>query len=475
MTPLFTGGAVAGGYSGSSSSAPSSVAACASNQTSSPGDSPQFEIPEPDVVHSNSRETQEPTADGLDGPARMFPREWVVVILLVVSVIINYADRSNLSIASPLIQRQFALSSVQIGTLLSAFFWSYALLQISGVSGWVSDRFPVGWVMLGGYVLWSAATVATGLTSSFAALFLSLLLLGVGESVAYPCYSRIFAELPQQQRGKANALIDAGTKLGPAAGAFVGGLLLVHLGWRMLFVILGAGGLLWVLPWLRLMPRYRRRYASGDVESLSSIAKLLRVRCAWGAFLGHFCGNYFFYFLLAWLPIYLVNEQKMSIRSMSRLVSAVFLLIASSTLVTGWISDRLIAAGASPTRVRLPVVVVGLTVASCLLVLGLVHGNLPLSITVLAVACLGYGAFASNHWAISQSLAGPAMAGRWTSLQNGVANLAGIVASWVSGLILQANGSLRMAFVIAGAVALMGAFLWRFLVRRVEPVQWDAL
>src|ERR1035441_1160329 len=145
MTPLFTGGAVAGGYSGSSSSAPSSVAACASNQTSSPGDSPQFEIPEPDVVHSNSRETQEPTADGLDGPARMFPREWVVVILLVVSVIINYADRSNLSIASPLIQRQFALSSVQIGTLLSAFFWSYALLQISGVSGWVSDRFPVGW------------------------------------------------------------------------------------------------------------------------------------------------------------------------------------------------------------------------------------------------------------------------------------------------------------------------------------------
>jgi MFS family permease len=281
MTRLFT--AVAESYSGFSLSAPSSVAACASNQTSSPGDSPQLEISEPDVMHSNSRETQEPTADGLNGPARMFPREWVVVILLVVSVIINYVDRSNLSIASPLIQRQFALSSVQIGTLLSAFFWSYALLQISGLSGWVSDRFPVGWVMLGGYVLWSAATVATGLTSSFAALFLSLLLLGVGESVAYPCYSRIFAELPQQQRGKANALIDAGTKLGPATGAFVGGLLLVHLGWRMLFVILGAGGLLWVLPWLRLMPRYRRRYASGDVESLSSIAKLLRVRCAWGA------------------------------------------------------------------------------------------------------------------------------------------------------------------------------------------------
>src|ERR1017187_10716516 len=113
--------------------------------------------------------------------ATMTRREWVVVLLLVISVIINYVDRSNLSIAAPVIQRQFALSSLRIGMLLSAFFWTYALLQISGVAGWLSDRFPVGWVMVGGYALWSCATVLTGLTSSFTALFLALLLLGVGE------------------------------------------------------------------------------------------------------------------------------------------------------------------------------------------------------------------------------------------------------------------------------------------------------
>src|ERR1035438_3930903 len=175
-------------------------------------------------------------------------REWVVVWLLVLSAIINYVDRSNLSIAAPVIQRQFSLSPIQIGSMLSAFFWTYALMQISGIAGWFSDHFPVGWVMLGGYVLWSGATVLTGLTLSFVGLYLALLLLGVGESVAYPCYSRIFAELPQEQRGRANALIDAGTKLGPAIGAFVGGLLLVHIGWRMLFIVLGAGGLLWVVP-----------------------------------------------------------------------------------------------------------------------------------------------------------------------------------------------------------------------------------
>jgi MFS family permease len=399
-------------------------------------------------------------------------REWTVVLLLVLSVIINYIDRSNLSLAVPLIQRQFFLSPVQLGSLLSAFFWTYALLQLFGIAGWLSDRFPVGWVMVGGYVLWSGATIATGLMGSFAALYAARLVLGAGESVAYPCYSRIFAALPQEHRGRANSLIDVGTKLGPAIGAYVGGLLLVHLGWRMLFVVLGVGGMLWLLPWIRWMPHIERRTKEKDAAELPSIARLLRVKCAWGAFFGHFCGNYFFYFLLAWLPTYLASEEKMPIGLMSRATAAAFLVIGSVTLVTGWASDRLIAAGYSPTRVRRSVVVGGLSVASSLLLLGVVPRNPTLSNAIIAIACVGYGAFASNHFAITQTLAGTEMAGRWTSLQNGVANLSGIVAPWVSGLIMQANGSSRLAFVVAGGVALAGACLWGFLVQRVEPVDW---
>jgi ACS family D-galactonate transporter-like MFS transporter len=403
----------------------------------------------------------------------MSRREWTIVVLLVISVIINYVDRTNLSIAVPDIQRQFALTPLQIGSLLSAFFWTYAFLQITGVAGWLSDHLPVGWVMIGGYLLWSGATIATGLVSGFSGLFAARLLLGVGESVAYPCYSRVFAQLPQEHRGRANGLIDAGTKLGPAVGAFVGGLLLVHVGWRMLFVVLGAGGLLWLLPWFKTMPRVQPTIPEKEALGIPSIAKLLRQKCAWGTFLGHFCGNYFFYFLLAWLPNYLVREEHLSIWSMSRLTSALFFLIAASTLLTGFISDRLISKGTSATVVRRAAVVGGLGVASTLLSLAFVHGKLPVSLAILAVASMGYGAYSSNHWAISQTLAGPAMAGRWTSLQNGVANLSGIAAPWVAGLILQINGSSRLAFVIAGGVALAGAFLWGLLVPRVEPVLWD--
>jgi MFS family permease len=334
--------------------------------------------PTADAICSNVPESKALMEEGPQIATRMSSRERIVVLLLVISVVVNYVDRSNLSLAVPLIQQHFALSPLQIDSLLSAFYWTYALLQISGIAGWLSDRFPVGWVLVGGYVLWSGATVVTGLVSSFSALYIARLLLGVGESVSYPCYSRIFAELPQEHRGRANALIDAGTKLGPAMGAFVGGLLLVHLGWRLFFVVLGAGGLLWLLPWIKVMPRFGRRVETKSEAAHPSIVQLLQVKCAWGTFLGHFCGNYFYYFMLAWLPHYLVGEEKMSIGSMSRLISTLFLLIATSSLLTGWISDRLIMAGSSPTRVRRAAVVGGMGVSSSLLALAVVHRNLPL-------------------------------------------------------------------------------------------------
>lgn len=404
----------------------------------------------------------------------MSTRAWIVVALLVVSVVINYVDRSDLSIAAPVMQKQFALTPVQLGSLLAAFFWTYALLQIFGISGWLADRFSAGWVILCGYVLWALATVATGLTAGFVALFALRLLLGVGESVAYPCYSRIFALMPQQYRGRANAFIDAGTKLGPAAGAFAGGMLLVHFGWRMLFVVLGLGGLLWVLPWWKVMPRTEAAAPPEQAAPAASLLRLIRLRSAWGTFLGHFCGNYFFYFLLAWLPEFLVREEHLSISAMSRLTTAVFLLIALSTLVAGWTSDRLIARGVSPTRVRKAVVVGGLSLASLLLATEVVpRSHAAVSLALLAVACVGYGAFTSNHWAITQTLAGPAMTGRWSGLQNGFANFSGIAAPWVAGWITQVNGSARLAFVVAGGVALAGALCWGLLVARVEPVAWS--
>ncbi len=408
---------------------------------------------------------------------RMSSREWIIIILLVASAVINYVDRANLSMAMPQIEQRFALSPLQIASLLGAFFWTYALLQLFGIVGWLTDRFQPGWVLFYGYLLWTVVTGLTGLATSFTVIFVLRLLLGLGESVAYPCYSRIFAGMPQQYRGRANSAIDAGTKMGPAAGVFVAGLILAHLGWRSLFIIFGLGGMLWLLPWGKVMPQVEppenRALTQEFLEARHSMVKILKHRSAWGTFIGHFCGNYFYYFLLAWLPRYLMDEEHLSVELMSNVTSGLFFLIGCSTLLAGWISDRLVARGVSPSIARRGAAAGGLAVASCLVFSSLVSGHQVASLALLAFCCIGYGAFSSNHWAITQTLAGPAMAGRWSSLQNGMANFSGILAPWVAGLVLARQGSSRLAFSIAGAVALTGALAWGLLVWRVEPVNWE--
>jgi len=176
---------------------------------------------------------------------------------------------------------------------------------------------------------------------------------------------------------------------------------------------------------------------------------------------------------MAWLPTYLVHEAKLSILTMSKLASGAFFLIAISTVTAGWLSDALIARGHSATRVRKTIVSIGLVFASLVGLIFVVPAGSTLSYAVLLLACAGFGGYTSNHWAISQTLAGPSMAGRWTGMQNGIANLSGIVGPWLAGAIIQHSGSLRLAFLITGVVALAGAACWALLVRRVEPVQWS--
>lgn len=412
------------------------------------------------------------TAVVKSGAAKMSRAEWTLLALLIASIFVNYIDRGNLSIAAPLIEKELALSPVQVGALLSSFFWTYALLQLLGVAGWLTDRFPVTHVLTAGFLLWSVATLATGVLTGFRPIYIARLVLGAGESLAYPCYSRIFAsEVAQQHRGRANALLDAGSKLGPAIGTFIGGLILVRTGWRFFFIALGVGSLLWLIPWLRYV---RRRPAVGPVKRelcQGSVAELFRLRSAWGTFLGHFCGNYFWFFLLTWIPSYLVKERGMPIGKMANIVSLCLVAVAAATLLAGWVSDRLIERGITPGRVRKSIVVSGLAMSSIILPAAFV-ASATTCVVFLFAACVAFGSYTSNHWAITQTLAGPLMAGRWTGIQNGIGSLSGVVAPWLAGLIVQSSGSSKLAFLISAAIALAGAVLWGMVVGPVEEVRW---
>lgn len=394
---------------------------------------------------------------------------WRVVILLVLSVSINYIDRGNLSIAAPLLKDEMGISASQLGILLSSFFWTYAAFQI--VSGWLVDRFNVNWVMAAGFFFWSLATAATGLVRGFALLLVLRLALGIGESVAYPCYSKILAShFAEYQRGLANALIDAGTKCGPALGTLLGGILIARFGWRPFFIVLGIGSMVWLLPWFRWMPRGQHLAARRSRE-VPGMAEILSQRAAWATFAGHFCANYFWYFLLTWLPFYLVREQHFSMKLMATIGSLAYFVTAAASTVAGWLSDRLIAAGATPTRVRKTCTGAGLGLATVVLAVTLVSDP-TLSMVCLMLACVSYGVFASSHWAITQTIAGPDAAGKWTGMQNFVANLAGVAAPVITGLVVDKNSQFFWAFAVAAAVVLAGASVYVFALGPVEPVKW---
>ena len=412
-----------------------------------------------------------------------------LAVLLALSIFINYIDRGNLSIAAPLIKDDLGISYYRLGILFSSFFWTYAIFQI--VSGWLVDRFAVNWVLAFGILLWSAATVGTGLVRGFALLLAMRLILGIGESVAYPSYSKIISRhFSEGQRGRANSFICAGQASGPAIGTLLGGLLIARVGWRLSFIVFGCASLLWLLPWLRYL---RQPSPGGDPHSPTSdiatdnteissasealagasILQILQQRSAWGTFGGLFAYNYVWYFFITWLPTYLVRERQFSVKTMSVVTSLAFFVLAASALTSGWLSDKWIAAGASPTRVRKTFTGAGPTIAASILLVGVV-ANHTAAMAILMLTCIGLGMCTSNLWAVTQTLAGPTTSGKWTGLQNFLGNLAGWITPALIGLIVQRTGSFFYVFVITSVVTVLGAVSWIFVVGPIKPIQWTA-
>jgi MFS transporter, ACS family, D-galactonate transporter len=393
-----------------------------------------------------------------------------VLFLLTLSVVINYIDRSNLSIAAPLIKDELGLSGSQLGTLLSAFFWTYALLQIP--AGWLVDRFDVKSVFAVGFFIWSVATAVTGLLHGFVALLLIRVVLGVGESVTFPACSKIVGtHVKENARGVANAAIISGLALGPAAGMLIGGTAVGLFGWRAFFITLGFAGLLWLGPWWAWMPR-RTDYSPHAVEHQAGVLAILRQRSAWGTCLGLFSFNYCSYFLVTWLPFYLVRERHLTMNQMARIGGLVFFLFSISSIFCGKLLDRWIAAG-SPVNLRKTVTALGKAGLGASLIASALSTDRTF-IWMLALTGVCMGMAACNIWAITQTMAGPGLVGRWTGVQNFVGNFAGAVAPALTGFLLDRTSHFFWAFLITAAVVWTGALSWALVVGPVEEVRWEA-
>jgi MFS family permease len=394
-----------------------------------------------------------------------------VVALLTLAAFINYVDRGNLATAGPLIREQFAVSNAQLGLLLSAFFWSYAPGQLP--AGWLAERLDARRVLAAGLAVWGVATALMGLASGFMMLLVLRIMLGLGESVMYPASFKILArEALDGERGRANGWMAAGQLSGPAFGTLAGGLLMAWFGWRVVFVAAGCVSLLWLWPWLRT-PRAAALRLARTTPDGPPTRVLLRSRELWGSCLGNFGQTYGFYLVLSWLPVYLVKTHGLTMAQMAPLGAGVFALSAVTSVLTGWASDRWLKAGASSNRVRKSALLAGLAgLAACLSACAFAG---PLG-ALAAMAGCGFclGMLTPAIWASAQTLAGPGAAARWWGVQNFFANLGGISAPVITGVVVDRTGSFSSAFLIAAAGALVGALAYGVIVRRIETIDWRA-
>lgn len=393
-----------------------------------------------------------------------------LVLMLGAAVFLNYVDRGAIAVAAPLMKGELGLTATQFGTAVSAFFWIYAPVQL--VIGWLCDRVSVYRLMAWGVILWAVSTLMMGFVGGFVSLLVLRVILGVGESVVFPASSKIIARhVPAEGRGLANAWCAAGIALGPAIGTLAGGMILATLGWRAIFIAFGLATLIWLLPWRRVVEALPT-VADGDSERPVPIGRLVGKWSLWSMGIGHACGNFSFYFLLAFLPLYLIQQRGLSIEQMTVLATLGYATQGAAAFALGAWSDRWTKSGRSEAALRRAMLMVGQAVAAAC-ILGIVATDSIAMIGVLlCVAGVATASLSMNLYSVAQMFAGPRAAGSWIGIQNALGNVSGIVGPVVSGIMIDRSGY-TSAFVLAAAVAAFGAVWWAFGIPRIAQVDLD--
>jgi MFS family permease len=334
----------------------------------------------------------------------------------------------------------------------------------------VVDRYGVKVPYAISYLIWGLFSAATGLTQVFWQILTLRLCLGLGEAIVTPASMKwIRDHCLEKERGLAVGIYMAGTKIGPAVGVPLTAMLIEFYGWRVMFFIVGLGGLLLLIPWQLLVPRdygdSARDEATTGSEPDVPFAKVLASPVLWGIVIGSFSYNYFSYFCMTWLPAYFVERRGLSLQSMGLYTMASFGGMALMAIFAGWFADRLIAGGRDAVKVRKAFTIAGLVLASTE-VFGAVSDSQNVALFFAIFSLTGLGVTTANFWALTQTIIPGKAIGRIAGVQNFAANLAGIVSPVVTGWLKQVTGSYDAPMKAIWVALLIGVAAYLFLVRR---------
>jgi ACS family sodium-dependent inorganic phosphate cotransporter len=402
-------------------------------------------------------------------------RRHTVVFLCFCSTFICYIDRVNISVAIIPMAEQFGWSDTQRGLVLSSFFVGYMVTQVMG--GWLAAKLGGKAVLGFGVLWWSLFTLLTPLSAlaSFPVLIATRIAMGLGEGVAFPAtYNLLGRWVPRRERTRAAAFnlsaIPLGTLFAVTATPFIA----VNFGWPAIFYSFGAVGFVWfVFWWILAADRPDIPVADTDDDAgVSTVASTDEVGPdpdssevpwrlifskvpVWAIIVGHFCGNWGLYVLLSWLPSYFSSQLGVNLRSVWIYVAPPWIAMFLCSNLSGWIADRLIAAGYSITFTRKAMQAVGF-VGPALALSALATTTDAVNAVIWLCISLGLGSFAfagvgSNHLDIS-----PRHAGVIFGISNTVATLPGIIGVVITGMLVDQTGTYASAFYLTAGIYLFG-------------------
>jgi len=405
---------------------------------------------------------------------------WVPISFLFAGGMINYMDRSALSVAAPLVMKDLRLDAAQLGIVFSSFFAGYALFTLIG--GYAADLFGPKRVFALSMSTWSVFCGLTAAAVGFSSLLIVRILFGCGEGPFGAAANKMVSNwFPPRQIATAIGIANAGTPIGGALAGIVAGWLAVRYGWRTSFVVLAAIGLLWTLCWVLavtdgpavqqeqrdlqdLKTEHRQLAAQRETQLPFSFYRSPTVIATGVSFFSY---AYVLYFFLSWFPSYLTMSRHLDVSRMSLLNAIPWILGTFGLLLSGLICDLLVRICPDPLAARKFVLVFCLVLAGiCVTLTGLVS-SLSWAVALMAVTIFCIYLTGATYWAIIQDVVSAEHVGAASGFVHLIANCAGIVGPALTGFIVQATGAFTSAFLLAGGIALLGALAAAVFVRRV--------
>ncbi|MFM1887298.1 MAG: D-galactonate transporter [Pseudomonadota bacterium] len=413
-----------------------------------------------------------------------------VLALLTIGTLINYLDRTVVSVAAPAMREELQLDAVVMGLVFSAFSWTYALAQVPG--GLLIDRIGVRLAYFWSVATWSLFTLLQGFATGLYSLIGYRLGLGVAEAPAYPCNSRVLNSwFPQSERARATGVYSVGQYAGLAFLSPFLFWVVASFGWRALFIGAGVFGIAFALLWWWQYrePTESTRINQAELDyiraggalamqqkplpfSWSHIRYLLSKRQVLGASLGQFCSNSTLVFFLTWFPTYLATERQMGWIKVGFFAVMPFIAASVGVLAGGTLSDLLLKRTGSASVARKLPVIMGLVLASCIVAANFLDDDV-LVIAVMSVAFFGQG-MCNLGWTLITDVAPKELVGLTGGVFNFCANVAGVVTPLVIGFIVAATGSFYWALAYIASLAALGVACYVFVVGEVKRVELPA-